>query len=112
MEIVYVCQYCGNLYNSKDKALKCEKEARKLKPKFEINEIVSDDEDYLYRVLNFKLWKRNNFIGVYNDKLFRDDQSIELPSDHCFEYELKGFSDEIKGRKSKELEEWLHKAKK
>ena len=108
MEIIYVCQYCGNLYSSKDKALKCEKEAEKLKPKFEISEIVCDDEGYRYKVLNFKLWKRNDFIGIYADML---SEGLELPGDHCFEYELEGCSDDIKGEKSTEIEMWLYKSK-
>jgi len=101
MEVIYVCQYCGNLFKAKTDALDCEKKAEKNKPKFKIGEVVYDEDDYKYRVIKRRRWKRS-FLNLYSRCIFGGESELivaEIPADHCFEYILVGIDAENKDRK-------------
>ncbi len=53
----YVCKYCGTIHKTKSNALKCEKAAERMKPRFKTGDIVSDENDSKYKVLWVERWQ-------------------------------------------------------
>ena len=110
MEVIYVCQYCGNLFKAKRDALDCEGKAVKIKPKFKIGEVVCDEDNYKYRVTKRRRWKRN-LLNLYSRCIFGGETELivgEIPAAHCFEYILVGIDAENKDRKIALKENELH----
>lgn len=82
MLIRYVCKYCGTIYKTKNDALKCEKAAERMKPKFKKGDIVSDENGYKYKVLRVERWQVD-FDKALKKILYNADIDIPL-EEHTF----------------------------
>ncbi len=91
----YICEYCGKVYKSKERALACEERARKLKAKFKKDQIVFDDDGYKYEVIDAEAW-RKNWDRAYRKKLIEGLLEVGMPIQHTFLYSLKALDSEMK----------------
>ena len=114
MEVIYVCQYCGGVYKTEKDAKRCEEKAERIKNKFKRGQVVCDEDEYKYRILGFSRWRRTNFTKRFERASKVGDASVfnDFPLHHCFEYELEGLDEEIKGQKVFEKEYLLRNIEK
>ncbi len=95
MLIRYVCEYCGKVYKTGEKALACEERAKTLKAKFKKGRIVFDEDGYRYRVIDSEVW-RKNWDRAYREKLIEGLLEVGMPIEHTFLYFLKSLDPETK----------------
>lgn len=63
----FVCEFCGEIYETKKKALICERKAKKLKPKFKVGDILYNvdrwgdynEDEGRFKVLKVLRWQPN-----------------------------------------------------
>lgn len=77
MLIRYVCKYCGTIHKTKKKALKCEKAAKEMKPRFKKGDIVSED-GYKYEVLRVERWQMD-FDKALEKIMCEDYEELNIP---------------------------------
>ena len=84
MLIRFVCKYCGTIHKTKSGALKCEKAAERMRPKFKKGDIVSDENDYKYKVLWVERWQVD-FDKAFKEMMFESYDALNIPIyDHTF----------------------------
>ena len=95
----YVCEYCGMIYKTKREVLACEREARELKPKFKVDDILHDVdyESEKFKVLKVLRWQPD-FDKIFTVMIKGDYQSLNIPllSYHTFVYVLRSLEDKNK----------------
>ncbi len=90
MLVRYVCEFCGNVYKNKKRAVACEGKALKLKPRLKVNDIVCDASfpQETFRVLKVLRW-RPHFDRVLKAMVEYRYENLSIPRfEHTFVYVL------------------------
>lgn len=81
MLIRYVCKYCGTIHKTRSDALKCEKAAERMKPRFKKDDVVSDEDGYKYKVLWVERWQMD-FDKALEKIVAEEYEDLNIPLYH------------------------------